>query len=177
MMGIILLLLVLGAAFFWGTKAASKNAPRRRVDVVPRKETTDIPFPRLLKTGDAKFDAHCDRAWAGECFTELSEWYIKATADIDDLAPSSQELEFLRVCRRNQILCNVLSRATSAAELAEGMQISFSGAEVGEDTCRYCAKEFTISLKEYLKNPDVLPCADCCSKGRKYCCMTIISWK
>ena len=176
MMGIIILLLVLGAAFFWGTKSASKNAPRRRVDVVPRKET-DVPFPRLLKTGDAKFDAHCERAWAGECFAELSEWYIKAIAQIDDLATSAQDLEYLRVCRRNQILCNVLSRATSDLDLTDGMQISFYGAEAGEQTCRYCSKEFTISLKEYLKNPDVLPCADCCSKGRKYCCMTIISWK
>ena len=137
----------------------------------------DVPFPRLLKTGDASFDEHCARAWEGECYAELATWYLRRIKDIDDLQPSPAELEMLRRCRRNQILCDTLSRAISLGDLAQDLQVNFYGADVAEKSCPYCREPLTFPIRDYLANPDALPCRECVSEGRKYFCMTIINSK
>lgn len=148
----------------------------RRRNTEPRRGQ-DVPFPELLKTGDQSFDEHCARAWEGERYDNLANWFLMKIKDIDDLNPTPEDLELLRRCRRNHILCDVLSRAISFGDSVQELQVNFSGAEVLEDSCRYNREPLVIPIAEYFSNPDVLPCRDCCSKGRKYCCMTIITMK
>jgi len=166
---VVILIVALLLGMYFGSSSKKK--------VTEKEPEDDVPFPQLLKTGIKTFDEHCARAWEGECYAELSSWFIRKIADIDDYEPSEDNLRLLYVCRRNAILCDALARAEMWGDDVKDLQINFWGADVSEPTCRFTDNPLVIPIADYFRNPDVLPCAECCSKGRKYCCMTIINCK